>query len=88
MTLSRFETVTRRGINELWLAEHARKSYPTWLPRPLGPLSFEGIVTYVTNISTKPLLYIDTLFCFYYADLRPTNIMISEDGNLDTGIID
>lgn len=53
MTSSRFETVTGRGINEPRLAEHARKSHPTWLPRPLGPLSFEGIVTYMTNISTE-----------------------------------
>lgn len=42
----------------------------------------------MANISTEPPPAIDPPFHFYHADLGPTDIMISEDGNLVTGIID
>lgn len=87
-TSSRFETATGCGVYEPRLMESAHPSHPTWLPRTLGPLSVEGIVTYMTNMSTEPPPHIDAPFIFYHADLGPTNIMISKDGNVITGIID
>ena len=42
----------------------------------------------MANISTEPPPSIDTLFYFYHADIGPTKIMLSDDGNLVTGIID
>ncbi|KPM39857.1 hypothetical protein AK830_g6710 [Neonectria ditissima] len=87
-TSSRFETVTGCGVYEARLMESAHPSHPTWLPRILGPFSLEAIRDYMANISTEPAPDIDQPFHFYHADLGPTNIMISEDGNLVTGIID
>ncbi|POR32989.1 Uncharacterized protein TPAR_06804, partial [Tolypocladium paradoxum] len=82
--LPRFETVTRCGVYESRLMKSAHPSHPTWLPRILGPFSLEAIRAYMANISTKPPPDIKPPFRFYHADLGPTNIMISEDGNLIT----
>jgi Ser/Thr protein kinase RdoA (MazF antagonist) len=43
---------------------------------------------YMTEISAALVPDIDPLFHFYHADPGPTNIMVSEDGNRITGIID
>ncbi|KAJ2904551.1 hypothetical protein MKZ38_007750 [Zalerion maritima] len=87
-TSSQFETVTGCGVYEARLRESAHPSHPTWLPRTLGPYSLEDIRAHMANISTERPPDIDLPFHFYHADLRPTNIMISEDGNRVTGIID
>lgn len=42
----------------------------------------------MSKISTEPPPDIDPRFHFYHADLGPTNIMVSEDGDRVTGIID
>jgi aminoglycoside phosphotransferase (APT) family kinase protein len=87
-TSSRFETVTGCGVHEPRLMESAPQSHPTWKPRTLGPLSQEAMRAYLTKISTEPAPDIDPQFHFYHADLGPTNIMVSEDGDRVTGIID
>lgn len=87
-TSSRFETVTGYGVNEPRLMESAPQSHPTWKPRTLGPLSQEAMHIYMTKISTEPAPDIDRQFHFYHADLGPTNIMVSEDCDRVTGIID
>jgi hypothetical protein len=83
-----FETVTGCGVFEPRLMESAQPSHPTWLPRTLGPFSSEGIVTYMTNMSAEPPPDINAPFILYHADLGPTNIMVSKNGNVITGIID
>lgn len=87
-TSSLFETATGCGVYEPRLMENPPESHPTWLPYTMGPFSSEAIFAYMTKISTKPSPKIDALFYFYHADLGPTNIMISEEGSLVTGIID
>ncbi|KND88703.1 hypothetical protein TOPH_06604 [Tolypocladium ophioglossoides CBS 100239] len=87
-TSSRFETVTGCGVYEPRLMERAPPSHPKWLPAILGPFSLEGIQAHIASISTEPPPGIDSPFHFFHADLGPTNIMISDDGNLVTGIID
>lgn len=42
----------------------------------------------MARISTEPAPDIVPHFHFYHADLGPTNIMVSEDGDHVTGIID
>lgn len=80
-TSSLFEMVTGCGV-------HEPRLMPTWLPRTMGPFSSEAVLTYMKRISTEPPPNIDTLFHFYHADLGPTNMMISEECTVDTGIID
>lgn len=87
-TSSRFETVTGCGVYEPWLMESTPQPHPSWKPRMLGPFSREAMHTYMTKISTEPAPDLDPRFHFYHADLGPTNIMVSEDGDRVTGIID
>ena len=53
---------------------------------PLGPFTREECVSQFTRTANHPPPPIDT-FHFYHADLGPTNIMVSADGEV-TGIID
>ncbi|KAK4100742.1 hypothetical protein N658DRAFT_567361 [Parathielavia hyrcaniae] len=87
-TSSRLETVTGYGVHEPRLMEGAPQAHPTWKPRRLGPLSQEAMRAYITKISTEPAPDIEAQFHFYHADLGPTNIIVSEDGDRVTGIID
>jgi aminoglycoside phosphotransferase (APT) family kinase protein len=87
-TSSHFETVTRCGVFKPRLIENTQQSHPIWLPRTLGPFSSEGIVTYMTNMSAEPPPDINTPFILYHANLGPTNIIVSKNSNVITGIID
>ena len=68
--------------------EGAPESHPTWKPITFGPFSHEAMHAYMTKISTDPAPDIDPQFQFYHADLGPMNIMVSEDGDRVTGVID
>ncbi|KAK4034510.1 hypothetical protein C8A01DRAFT_49133 [Parachaetomium inaequale] len=74
-TSSRFETVTGRSVHEPRPIDDAPKPHPTWKPRLFGPLSQE-----------RCLLTLG--FTFYHADLGPTNVLVSDDGDRATGIIE
>lgn len=87
-TSSRFETVNGCGVWESRLMGDAPPSHPTWLPRMLGPFSLQDMQAHMAHMSTQPFPDIDPLFCLYHADLGPTNIMVSEDSNLISAIID
>lgn len=87
-TSSRFQTVNGCGVWESRLMEDAPPSHPTWLPRMLGPFSREDMQAHMAHLSTQPCPDIDPLFCLYHADLGPTNIMVAEDTNLVSAIID
>ena len=84
----RFESVTGCGVYEPRLMVDADPSHPTFLPRLLGPFTFDAMQAYMKTASASRPPELDELFHFYHADLGPTNIMISEDGNSVTGIID
>lgn len=53
---------------------------------PLGPFTREECVSHFTGTANHPPPPVDT-FHFHHADLGPTNIMVSADGDV-TGIID
>ncbi|KAH6651275.1 kinase-like domain-containing protein [Chaetomium tenue] len=87
-TSTLFETVTGLPVsNERWLMDETPASHLTWHPKFLGPLTQEGMQTYLAKISNATPPDIEPEFHFYHADLGPTNIMVSGDGRL-SGIID
>ena len=96
-TSSRFESVSGHGILEYWLMGRPPASNPTWLPMVLGPFSGIEMKAYMSRISSEPVPDIDSeaidpevdeSLPFYHPDLGPTNIMVSDDGDNVTAIID
>lgn len=82
-----FESATHCGVLEPFLEEDAEPSHPSWKPRPLGPLSLEDLSSYLLQQSNTYCPDVGLSLHFYHADLGPSNIMVSEEGNLE-GIID
>ena len=87
-TSPRFETVSGCGVYEPRLMGDADPIHPTFRPRLLGPFTFDAMRAYMTTASANRPPELDQSFHLYHEDLRPTNIMISGDGNSVTGIID
>jgi hypothetical protein len=80
----RFESATGRGVLEPFLTQPAEPSHPSWKPRPLGPLPLADFNTFSSLPHSGD---IGPAFYFYHADLGPSNIMVSEEGNVE-GILD
>lgn len=79
---SSFQSATERGILEPFLNVYAEDSYPSWKPRLLGPFSLPIFKRYLQRISRLPAPLAGDTFHFYHADLGPTNILVSEDGQV------
>ena len=86
ITSLKFESATCRGVLEPYLTVDAESSYPSWKPRPLGPFSLEDLNSYLFQQSTC-YPEVELPLYFYHADLGPSNIMVSEEGNVE-GILD
>ena len=86
ITSLRFESATHRGVVEPFLTVDAEPSHPSWKPIPVGPFSLEGFNSYLLRQSIH-CPDIGHSFHFYHADLGPSNIMVSEEGNVE-GILD
>jgi hypothetical protein len=80
-------TATGCRVLEPFLNVDAEDSHPSWKPRLLGPFPLPIFEKYLQRISTQPTPPIGDTFCFYHADLGPTNITVSSDGKV-TGILD
>lgn len=63
-------------------------SLPTRIPRSIGTFSSNPHVAHLKRASTEPSPEIDPLFRFHHADLGPTKIMIADDGNVVTIMMD
>lgn len=87
ITSLKFESATRRGVLEPYLTVDAELSHPSWKPRPLGPFSLEDFNSYLLRQSTTCYPDVGLSFHFYHADLGPSNIMVSKEGNVE-GILD
>ena len=87
ITSLEFESATGHGVLEPFLTLPAEPSHPSWKPRPLGPLSLTDFTTYLSHRSAANRLDIGPYLHFYHADLGPSNIMVSEEGNVE-GILD
>ncbi|KAG4438168.1 hypothetical protein IFR05_006336 [Cadophora sp. M221] len=86
ISASRFETATGHAVVEPFLGGIADASHPSWIPRPIGPISSESLASYLSTLAPGSRLDVGDLFYFYRADLGPTNIMALE-GTV-TGILD
>ena len=87
ITSLKFESATHRGVLEPYLTVDAEPSHPSWKPRPLGPFSLEDFKSYLLRQSTTFYPDVGLPLHFYHADLGPTNIIVSEEGNVE-GILD
>jgi hypothetical protein len=77
-----FKSATSRGVLEPFLMALADPSHPSWKPRLLGPLPLATFTTYLSNWSSQPCLDIGLPLHFYYANLGPDNIVVSNDGHI------
>lgn len=84
---SSFQSATGLGVLEPFLNVHAEASHPSWKPRLLGPFPSLTFVKYLQRISKRPTPIFEGTFHFYHADLGPTNILVSQDGEVK-GILD
>lgn len=84
---SSFQSATGLGVLEPFLNVHAESSHPSWKPRLLTPLRHRAFEKYLQRISKQPVPLLGDKFCFYHADLGPTNILVSNDGEIK-GILD
>jgi hypothetical protein len=90
ITSSRFESASKHGVMNYFLADKIPSGHPTWKPLLIGPFShghFTKFLTARTGKSTEPIPSFGKTFQFYHPDLGPTKIMISEEGSI-TGILD
>ena len=87
ITSLRLESATGHGVLEPYLTVDAEPSHPSWKPRPLGPFSLEDFISYLFQQSTTYYLEVKLPLHFYHADLGPSDIMVSEEGNVE-GILD
>ena len=90
VTSHKFETVTKKGVNDDLLNDKIPAAHPDWKPRLIGPLSHSHFTKFLQARTGKiehPIPSFGTTFHLYHSDLGPTNIMISDDGKI-TGIID
>ncbi|TQB67536.1 hypothetical protein MPDQ_005331 [Monascus purpureus] len=86
-TSEKLQSATGCGVLEPFLTVHPEASHPSWKPRPLGPLTRIAAQKYFQRISTLPPPSIGDRFHFYHADLGPTNILLSDGGDV-VAIID
>jgi hypothetical protein len=84
---SSFQSVTGLGVLEPFLNVHAETSHPSWKPRLLGPFPSHTFVKYLQRISKRPTPNFEDIFHLYHADLGPSNILVSQDGEV-RGILD
>jgi hypothetical protein len=82
-----FESATHCGVLEPFLTPAAEPAHPSWIPRPLGPLSLSDFTTYLSRQSTTRCPDVGSCLCYYHADLGPANVIVSEGGNV-VGILD
>jgi hypothetical protein len=86
-TATKLQNSSGGGVLEPFLARKRDFAVPSWIPQPFGPLSPAELHTYLTNLNPDMQLEVGETFHFYHADLGPTNILISDDGEIN-GIID
>jgi len=82
----RFESATGHAVVEPFLHSTADMSHPSWVPRPVGPFSYEGLASHLSAVEPEYNLDVGSLFYFYHADLGPTNIIILN--GIIVGILD
>ncbi|KAL4886824.1 hypothetical protein BJY04DRAFT_176617 [Aspergillus karnatakaensis] len=82
LTSDKLQSATGRGVYDNFLNVHAEKSHPSWKPRLLGPMSVSSFQTYLQRISRSYNPPDSTAFHFYHADLGPTNLLLSDDGEV------
>lgn len=77
-----FQSATGRGLLEPFLKVDAEDSHPSWKPHLIGPFSLPTFRRYLKRISQLPVPRVGNAFHFYHADLGPTNILVSDDGQV------
>jgi serine/threonine protein kinase len=80
-TSDSLQTATGRGITDGFLMTPDHKDEPSWKRRTFGPLPMDDAKTHLSPMN------VGSTFQFYHADLSPSNIMVSENGEV-TGILD
>ena len=85
-TSNKLESISGGAVSEPFLSSPCLSSEPSWKPWLLGPFTPAEIQSYLSPKGKDPF-DIGEVFHFYHADLGPTNIMVSEDGEV-TGILD
>ena len=83
----RFESTTHRGVLEPYFTVDAEPSCLSRKPRPLAPFFLEEFKSYLFQQPTTRCPEGGLPFHFFHADRGPSNIIKSEDGNVE-GILD
>lgn len=91
VTSSHYQTATGKGVSDRHLAPAAPDNHPSWKPLLLPPMSRDDFTQFLRqrtgdDVQDK-IPSVGNNFLFFYADLGPSNIMISEDAQI-TGILD
>lgn len=72
-TSSRFQTVNGCGVRESRFMEYggsAHPSQPSWIPRTLGPFSYDEMQAYMARISTQPFALFQMLIHSFVSFMR------------------
>lgn len=86
-TAPRLESAFGSGVLDSHLTVVRVFSEPSWKPQLLGPFSIKELFSYLSIDKAGLPPYSIDKFHYYHADLGPTNILVSDDGNIN-GIID
>jgi Phosphotransferase enzyme family len=86
-TSSNIQSASGCGTLEPFLTAHPPAVEPSWKPHLLGPLSVRELHIYLTKINSDVQMEFGDTFNYYHADLGPTNILVSNQGEIN-GIID
>ena len=82
ITLLKFGSATRHGILKSYLTMDTRLSHLSWKPRSLDSFFIKDFNFYHLQQLTTCYPNIGLSLHFYYANLEPNNIIVSEKGNL------
>jgi hypothetical protein len=86
-TSQKLQNPSGGSVLEPFLTYKKDFALPSWIPHPLGPLSQAELHAYLTKLNPEAQLEIGDTFHFYHADFGPTNILLSDEGEI-SGIID
>jgi hypothetical protein len=87
-TSSTYESDSGCGVLEYWLMKRVPTCVPTWRITTLGPLTHSELKIYLSSMSKEDIPFFGDALVFHHADLGPTNILVSDDGNNIAAIID
>lgn len=87
ITNDHFQSASGYGVVEEQFMITKNADEQPYLPRSFDPCTATELAAELGKLSTEPLPNIDALFVFYHANLRPSNIIVSNDDKKVTGIL-